>query len=131
MKLTRVKVILLVWVLLFQPMLSLASNAEAEHDHSQHDHSQHDHSAEHQHVAQNDHHASDAHHDHPESVKPMATHDCGPCVNGDMSHCQCGAVLPSIISTIYLDSSSRDTQSLYQNILAAHNQSLIRPPILA
>lgn len=126
MKLTRVKVILLVWVLLFQPMLSLASNAEAEHDHSQHDHS-----AEHQHVAQNDHHASDAHHDHPESVKPMATHDCGPCVNGDMSHCQCGAVLPSIISTIYLDSSSRDTQSLYQNILAAHNQSLIRPPILA
>ena len=121
MKLTRVKVILLVWVLLFQPMLSLASNAEAEHEHS----------AEHQHVAQNDHHASDAHHDHPESVNPMATHDCGPCVNGDMSHCQCGAVLPSIISTIYLDSPSRDTLSLYRNILAAHSLSLIRPPIFS
>ena len=126
MKLTRVKAILLVGVLLLQPMLSLASNAETEHDHSQHEHS-----AEHQHVAQNDHHASDAHHDHSESVKAMTTHDCGPCLNGDMSHCQCGAIFPSTVSTLFIVTSSRDTQSLYRNILAAHSQSLIRPPIIA
>lgn len=126
MKLTRVKAKLLVWVLLFQPMLSLASSTEMEHDHSQHEYS-----VQHQHVTQDDHHASEAHNDHSAPIKTMATHDCGPCVNGDMSHCQCGAVLPSITSTVYLDSSSRDTLSLYRNILAAHSQSLIRPPILA
>ena len=130
MKFTRVKALLLVGVLIFQPMLSLVSSAEMEHDHSQHDHS-----AEQHHNVVADHRASDAHHDHdhshPELAKAMAGHDCGPCLNGDMSHCQCSAVVPPAVHAFSFYSLPLDALPLYRNILAAHSQSLIRPPIIA
>ncbi len=130
MKFSRVKALLLVGVLIFQPMLSLASSAEMEHDHSQHDHS-----AEQHHNVVADHRASDARHEHdhshPELAKAMAGHDCGPCLNGDMSHCQCGAIVPPVGYSFSLPSLLRDAQPRYRNILAAHSQPLIRPPIIA
>ena len=130
MKFTRVKALLLVAVLIFQPMLSLVSSAEMDHDHSQHDHS-----AQQYHNVVAEHHTSDSRdkhdHGHSSSAKAMAGHDCGPCLNGDMSHCQCGAVVPPVGFAFSLPLLLRDTLSLYRNVLAAHSQSLIRPPIIA
>ena len=136
MKFTRVKALLLVGVLIFQPMLSLVSSAEMDHDHSQHDHSAQQHHnvvAEHHARDSQDNHNHNHNHDHghPELAKAMAGHDCGPCLNGDMSHCQCGAVVPPVGFAFSLPLLLRDTLSLYRNVLAAHSQSLIRPPIIA
>ncbi|WP_460232520.1 hypothetical protein [Aurantivibrio plasticivorans] len=117
MKLTRGKAILLAWVLLFQPTLSLLSKTAAKHGYS----------LEHQYVAQNVHHTSRG---QPETLRNITAHNADPCVNGDVSLCQCGAfVVPAAFSFSFLfDPTDPANLFLSRDTLAAHKRLLIRPP---
>ena len=132
----RFKAIMLVWVLLSQPLLSLAFSSSSTGD--SHDHSSHDHSSiEHDAVQA----VSDTHldidtdeasaHEHHTATKVMSTNDCGPCLNGDMSHCQCHAVTHMGLGVMLKSFSVFEPTVHYTYVLAAHDQSLIRPPIFA
>ncbi len=152
MKAKRCKVIVLVGVLLSQPLLALTlPSASAHgaldsstHDHSSHDHSSYDHSSDDhapiQHdtvpvVLDNHHHAVDAHsgaeHAHHGSTKTISTHDCGPCLNGDMNHCQCSAIMEIDLLFVFRNHCQLAFSGFYRSILAAHRQSFFRPPIFA
>jgi len=132
----RFKAIVLVWVLLSQPLLSLAfacSPASDSHDHSSHDHASIENNLGQ--MVQEKHHSIDTHetsaHDHHAATKVMSTHDCGPCLYGDMSHCQCHAVTHMGLGVMLKSFSDFEPTVHYTYVLAAHDQSLIRPPIFA
>ncbi|BCD98690.1 hypothetical protein [Marinagarivorans cellulosilyticus] len=132
----RFKAIVLVWVLLSQPLLSLAfacSPANDSHDHSSHDHASIENNLGQ--MVQEKHHSIDTHetsaHDHHAATKVMSTHDCSPCLNGDMSHCQCHAVTHMGLGVMLKSFSVFEPTAHYTYVLAAHDQSLIRPPIFA
>ncbi len=116
---------MLVLVLLTQPLLSFAlSNVSSDGMHG-HDHSSHDHSASHHAMD------SEAEHGHHSATKTMSTHNCGPCLNGDMSHCQCHGVTQIGNFLVFRSYSQLEFFSLYDSVLAAHRQSIYRPPIFA
>ncbi len=132
------RTIMLVSVLLSQPLLSFSlSNASADGSRS-HDHRTHDHSltqAESILVVADNHHAADAHsgHEHKDhsAQKSMSTHDCGPCLNGDMSHCQCSAISQISHLFAFRSYSQSELSVSHSSLLAAHQQLLFRPPIFA
>lgn len=130
------KAIMLVWVLLSQPLLSLAftsSSTSGIHDHSSHDHFSVEHNAFR--VVPGTHHDITTHtesiHEHHTSTKVMSMHNCGPCLNGDMSHCQCHVVMHMELLIAIGNYSVFEPVGYYAGVLAAHDQSLIRPPIFA
>lgn len=136
----RVMAMILAWLLMSQPVLSAALTditAHGDHNHSSghhHDHHGTEVGAHHDHHEEKGHHHEDGHQDHqhayPSPVK-ASTHDCGPCVNGDMNHCQCGAVVHASEFSTFRNYAFFPSKLLYTHILAAHRQSLFRPPIFA
>ena len=113
---------MLVLVLFTQPLLSFALPKASPDGMHGHDHSSHDHG-----------HAmgSEPEHSHHSSTKTMSTHNCGPCLNGDMSHCQCHAVTQICTLLVFRSYSQLEPIGYYDSVLAAHRQSLYRPPIFA
>ncbi|MFL0802733.1 MAG: hypothetical protein K6L81_03385 [Agarilytica sp.] len=137
----RISAIVLAWLLMSQPVLSVALTNLAAHDEVVHDHSSAHHDDHHRthfsdhHEEKVDHHEHEAFHqgrqDAHHSLMKATPHDCGPCVNGDMNHCQCGAVVQPNAFTAFRYYVFSPYKLLYTHILAAHRESLFRPPIFA
>ncbi|MFL0799446.1 MAG: hypothetical protein K6L80_03275 [Agarilytica sp.] len=139
----RISAIVLAWLLMSQPVLSVALTNLAAHEDAGHDHSSahHDHHGTHSGAHHEEHDGKVDHHEHKvvhqarqdaqHSLMKATPHDCGPCVNGDMSHCQCGVVVQPSDLTAFRNYAFSPYKLLYTHILAAYRESLFRPPIFA
>lgn len=133
MKIKRFKIIALVGVIIFQPFV-LARTNDVPHDHAAHSHSKQETVAQlNQKTAKYTVHTKRVHLDRDtldNRMKLTVTHDCGPCINGDILHCQCSAAVQMRIDTIVISSYSSENVPVHcLPALDAHTTSIFRPPI--